>query len=91
MHHLADIVPILGVSAASLFFVKYQSFFLAIGVASNLLGITIMLRLIQKQELYSAGHGILGRLMKFNMGRVFIINALLGITLAVIMFIRTSY
>ena len=89
MHHITDILPILGVSAASLFFIKYQSFFLAIGVASNLVGITVMLRLIQKQELYEADHGILGRLLKFDMNRVFIINTLLGITLAAITFITT--
>ena len=89
MHHLTDILPILGISAASLFLVKYQSFFLAIGVASNLIGVTIMLRLIQKLELYEPDHGILGRLLKFDMNRVFIINTLLGIALAAITFIRT--
>lgn len=91
MHHITDILPILGISAASLFLVKYQSFFLAIGVASNLIGITIMLRLIQKLELYEPDHGILGRLLKVDMNRVFIINTLLGIALATITLIRTIY
>ena len=91
MHYLVDILPFLGVSAASLFLIKYQIFFLAIGVASNLIGITVMLRLIQKHELYEVGHGVLGRLLKFDMNRAFIINTLLGITLAAITFIRTTY
>jgi hypothetical protein len=89
LHHITDILPIIGVSAASLFLIKYQSFFLAIGVASNLVGITVMLRLIQKQELYEPDHGILGRLLKFDMNRVFIINTLLGMALAAITFIST--
>ena len=91
LHHLTDILPILGVSAASLFLIKYQSFFLAFGVASNLVGITVMLRLIQQQELYEPGHGVLGRLMVFNMNRVFIVNTVLGIVLMAITFIRTTY
>ena len=91
MHHLTDILPILGVSAASLFLIKYQSFFLAFGVASNIIGITVMLRLIQKQELYEAGHGALGKLMKLNMNRVFVVNTLLGLVLMAVTFIRTTY
>ncbi len=91
MHYLTTILPILGVSAVSVFLIKYQTSFLAIGVASNLVGITYMLRLIQKQELYEVGYGILGRLLRFDMNRAFIINTLLGFTLAAITFIRTTY
>ena len=89
MHHVADILPILGISAASLLFIKYQSFFLAIGVASNLLGITLMLRLIQKQELFEVDQGILGKLLKLDMNRVFVVNTLVGVTLAAITLIGT--
>jgi hypothetical protein len=89
MHHLAEFLPILGVSAASLFLIKYQTFFLAVGVASNLVGITVMLRLIQKQELYEAGHGVLGRLLKPDMNIVLALNTTLGIITAGIILIRT--
>ncbi|MCJ7499118.1 hypothetical protein MUP29_02585 [bacterium] len=89
MHHITSFLPILGLSAASLFLSKYQSFFLAIGVASNLLGITVMLRLIQKQELYESGHGVLGRLLKFDMNRALAVNLLVGMTLATIILIRS--
>jgi hypothetical protein len=91
MHHLTDILPILGVSAASLFLIKYQSFFLAIGVGSNLVGITVMLRLIQRQELYEPDHGILGRLLKFDMNRALFINALVGIILAATTLLGSIY
>ena len=46
-HHLTDVLPLLGLSAAALFLVKYQTFFILVGVMSNLIGITIMLRVIQ--------------------------------------------
>jgi hypothetical protein len=89
MHHITSFLPILGLSAASLFLIKYQSFFLAIGVASNLLGITYMLRLIQKQELYEAGHGALGRLLKLDMNRALVVNSMVGAALATITLIRS--
>lgn len=42
-HHVTDLLPFLGLSAAALFLSKYQTFFLVLGVASNLVGTTFML------------------------------------------------
>ncbi len=42
-HHATDLVPFLGLSATALFLSKYQTFFLVLGVASNLTGTTFML------------------------------------------------
>lgn len=42
-HHVADLVPILGLSGAALFFTEYQQQFLILGVATNFFGITFML------------------------------------------------
>jgi len=42
-HFLLNMIPIVGASALALFLVKYQSWFLVIGILSNILGITIML------------------------------------------------
>lgn len=44
-HHLADILPILGLSAASIFLVRYQAPILAVSLAVNWLGILWILRL----------------------------------------------
>ncbi len=82
MHHLTEILPILGISAAAIFLAQYQSFFLAVGVASNLVGITIMLRLIQREELYEPGHGILGNLMHFDMDYALAASTLIGMAFA---------
>jgi len=90
LHHLTEILPILGVSAASLFLAEHQSTFLAVGVASNLLGITVMLRLIQRQELYVSGRGVLGRLLQFNMNRALIVNSLLGLALVTTTYLSTN-
>lgn len=42
-HHVADLVPVLGVSGVALFFTEYQQELLILGVVSNILGILFML------------------------------------------------
>ena len=50
-HHLSDILPLLGLSGVAIFLVRYQLFFIIIGVLSNMVGITIMLEAIQRHSL----------------------------------------
>ena len=52
-HHLADVLPLLGLSGIALFLVRYQLFFIIVGVISNIIGITIMLETIQRHNLSS--------------------------------------
>ncbi|GBE02201.1 hypothetical protein BMS3Bbin06_01414 [bacterium BMS3Bbin06] len=70
-HHVTDVFPLLGLSAAVIFFNRFQSLFLTTGVLSNLIGITLMLRIIQEHSLYAEGRGVLSRLMKLDMKRSF--------------------
>ncbi|MBU0612570.1 hypothetical protein KKB10_01005 [Patescibacteria group bacterium] len=51
-HHLTEFIPILGLSAASIFLAKYQSYILAIAVIFNFLGIVYMINIIKKHKLY---------------------------------------
>lgn len=51
LHHLTDVLPLMGLAAVSLFLIKYQLFFLILGVISNFIGITIMLEIIYKNKL----------------------------------------
>ena len=46
VHHIADIAPFLGIAALGVFFTKYQSTFLLMGITSNVLGMTYMAGLI---------------------------------------------
>ena len=64
-HHLSDILPLLGLSGAALFLVRYQLLFIVVGVLSNIIGVTIMLETIQRHSLSDR----LGR-WKWNMNRV---------------------
>lgn len=63
-HHLADVLPLLGLSGVAIFLVQYQLFFIIAGVLSNIVGITIMLETIQR-------HGLSDRLgrWKWNMNQ----------------------
>lgn len=47
-HHLIDVLPILGLSAAAIFLVQYQTWFLALGVVSNIFGIGYMVKILKK-------------------------------------------
>ncbi len=47
-HHIADIAPFLGITALGLFLTKYQSTFLLMGIFSNILGITYMTSLANR-------------------------------------------
>lgn len=51
LHHLTDVLPLVGLAAASLFLIKYQLFFIILGILSNLVGITIMLQIIKNNQL----------------------------------------
>lgn len=49
-HHLTDVLPFLGLSAASLVLAKYQVWFLGLGVTSNLIGIFLMARQVKRMK-----------------------------------------
>ena len=58
-HHLSDILPLLGLSGVAIFLVRYQLFFIIVGVLSNIVGITLMLETIQR-------HGLSDRLGRWK-------------------------
>ncbi|MBI2865265.1 MAG: heavy-metal-associated domain-containing protein [Chloroflexi bacterium] len=47
-HHLTDVLPVLGLSGAAVFLNDNRDPFMAVGIATNLLGIAVMVRLIRK-------------------------------------------
>lgn len=71
VHHVADVLPILGLSAAAVFLSQFQTLFILVGVLSNLIGITLMFKIIQKHSLYQQDQKIFSILMKLNMNKSF--------------------
>ncbi|MBI4015970.1 MAG: hypothetical protein HY362_04605 [Candidatus Aenigmarchaeota archaeon] len=49
-HHIADVLPIAGLSGATLFFSNYQPLFLIIGILSNAVGIMHFLSIAKKHS-----------------------------------------
>lgn len=43
-HFLLQMIPIVGVSGLAIFLVKYQAWFLGVGIVSNVVGISLMVR-----------------------------------------------
>lgn len=87
LHHLVDVLPIMGLAAASLFLIKYQTLFLVIGILSNLIGITIMLEIIQKNNL---AKGFLKKISVFNMSQVKKIIVVLSLLVISITFLLSG-
>ncbi len=50
-HHLTEVLPIIGLSAASVFLIKYQIPLIIFGVVMNGIGIAYMLKQIQKLKI----------------------------------------
>ena len=49
-HHLADILPIVGISGAALFLNAYKTPLLSLGISMNLVGIVYLLRKLRQQR-----------------------------------------
>lgn len=50
LHHVTDVLPILGLSAAATFLTRYQRPFMLLALLMNLAGILIMLRILLRER-----------------------------------------
>jgi hypothetical protein len=50
LHHVTDVLPILGVSAAAAFLTRYQRPFMLVGLGMNLAGILVMLFILYRER-----------------------------------------
>lgn len=49
-HHVSDVLPILGLTAAAAFLARYQTLFMLIGLGTTLLGIAVMLGILFRER-----------------------------------------
>lgn len=49
-HHVADVLPILGLTAAATFLAKYQTTFMWVGLGTTLIGIVVMLLILFRER-----------------------------------------
>ncbi len=69
-HHVLDVLPILGLSAAAIFLAQYQVFFLVVGIISNSIGINIMIHTIMKHKLYYKNSILFSKLQRWNIKKI---------------------
>jgi len=68
-HHIFEILPILGLSTAAVFLVRYQTPFIFLGIFSNLIGISMMLLILQRHG-FNPGRSFFKKLFSFDMRKV---------------------
>lgn len=49
-HHITDVLPILGLTAAAAFLAEYQTAFMLVGLATTLVGIIVMLVILYRER-----------------------------------------
>lgn len=49
LHHLADVLPVLGLAGAAIFFERYKYPVMWLGIGVNLLGIVLLWRMLRRQ------------------------------------------
>jgi hypothetical protein len=55
-HHVADVLPLVGLTAAATFLANWKIPFMVVGLLTNLIGIAIMLREILKARWHAIAH-----------------------------------
>lgn len=90
LHHVGELLPLLGISAASIFLIQYQVPFIILGISSNLFGISLMLITIQINELYIK-KSIFSKLFHFDMKKIRTIILLTSIFITMMSFVFVTY
>jgi hypothetical protein len=68
-HHLADVLPVIGLAGAATLLATYQGVLLLVGVLSNLVGIIYVLGLLRKQGLYPRRASLLSLALRWPVNR----------------------
>lgn len=79
-HHLGDFLVILGIGFLSAFVLKFQTWFLLLGILSNIFGILFMLKHIKKHNLVFNQNDIVSKISQFNLAKLTNIYLFLSIS-----------
>lgn len=69
-HHLADLLPVLGLSGAAVFLTRFQGQFLLLAILSNVLGLVHILGLMRKHRLFPARDSLLTQVLRVPFERL---------------------
>lgn len=77
-HHITDVVPILGISVLGIFLLEYQPVFLIFGIASNVIGMLVMLNIAKKSGV-GYKNKILKNFMDYDFKQLIVITVIVGL------------
>ncbi len=77
-HNLVNLLPIIGISALGIFLVQFQIPFILLGLFFNLFGLTMMLSIIKKHELFSEGT-VFQKISRINLKRLRMVITVTGL------------
>jgi hypothetical protein len=76
LHHITDILPIVGFSAATLFLTQYQSVFMSLGILSNIVGLLFMTEILYNYSDFELFGSRIGKIVTtYNFKRIRNISA----------------
>ena len=55
-HHVTDVLPVLGLTAAATFLAEYQTLFMLVGLGTTLTGIAVMLFILYRERSKAIAH-----------------------------------
>lgn len=73
LHYVAEVLPFLGISALATFIGEFQTSFLEIGIASNAIGISFIMKTIQKHGMVM-GDGIMSKMLLLKWKYIFYLS-----------------
>ncbi len=82
-HHLTDVLPLIGLSAAALFLQQYQTSLLLLGIFSNFVGILLMIRIIKNSSIETKSI-IINKFANYNLSFMIKFTVLIGLLTIII-------
>lgn len=74
-HHLADVLPLIGLAGAAVVLATYQDVFLLLGILSNVVGLVYVLGLLRKHGLFPERGGALSLSLRWPVDRALLPTA----------------
>jgi hypothetical protein len=81
-HHIADVLPVIGLAGAATLLATYQGVLLLVGVLSNLVGIIYVLGLLREHGLYPSRASLLSLALRWPVDRA--LGPAIGLALVVV-------
>ena len=89
-HHLTDVLPLLGLSALSIFLLKFQTPLMLLGLLSSFIGLVMMLRMMKRMLIRPKNH-LLKSILRWDLERAFKLSiALSALIFALSVFLTIS-